>query len=81
MSPFAGGLSQGKDIGRRQGARISHERYGHQTAQQIFVKAEKAINENRYLDLRRMLNNLYNLLVFDSLTGNTQERQKGMGIR
>ena len=51
------------------------------SAKQIFIKAEKAINENRYLDLRRMLSDLYYLLEFESLTGNSQKNQyKGMGI-
>lgn len=50
-------------------------------AQQIFSKAEHAINDNRYLDLRRMLHDLYNLLQSEPTVKSASEQPfKGMGI-
>ena len=55
----------------------------YRAAQQTFVKAEKAIEDNRYIDLRRMLNDLYGMLRRkDRATIYKSEHNfKGTGIR
>ncbi|MDR1682305.1 MAG: Hsp70 family protein [Candidatus Symbiothrix sp.] len=50
-------------------------------AQSIFTKAEKSIEDGRYLDLKRILNDLYNLMTIDwSVYDRRPENFKGTGI-
>jgi molecular chaperone DnaK len=60
----------------------SPEMYNHyKTVQSIFLKAEKAIEEERFLDLKRMIEELYHLMKIDrSFSSKKMENFKGIGI-
>ena len=55
----------------------------YQVAQSIFIKAEKSIEDERYLDLKRLIVELINLMKFDRSGWNTKkgvENFNGTGI-
>jgi molecular chaperone DnaK len=55
----------------------------YRAAQQTFAKAEKAIDDNRYIDLRRMINDLFGMLRKQGRATTYKSLQdfKGTGIR